>query len=51
MDRPTGSHCLLHSYTLDFKAGIKMEWWWWWWVDYGVEGGGMECVCVCGGGL
>lgn len=38
-----------YSYTLDFKAGIKMEWWWWWWwrVDYGVEGGGMECVCVC----
>lgn len=34
-----------YSYTLDFKAGIKMEWWWW--VDYGVEGGSMECVCVC----
>lgn len=36
-----------YSYTLDFEAGIKMEWWWWrwWWGDYGVEGRRSE-VCM-----
>jgi len=38
-----------YSYTLDFKAGIKMEgwWWWWWWITGLREAVWRVYVCVC----